>query len=346
MRTDGLTTLNLFSAMRRANAELRSDLANAQNELSTGRKHDLGLALGSNVARNISWRNDIESLGQQIDIGKIAAAKADLAQSGLEQLKSIADALVDTLAGARTAQNGQHVAKDAAESAYGAIAQVLQSTFSGENIFSGINLSSKALKAFHGASAEEALNSAFSAQFGFLPADPEAVNLTPLQMKTFAATTFAQEFEIPSWNENWSGAASNNVKVNFGPETQLDVSANANANGIRTLVKAVALVMHSAQGQMNSGSFNAVAEEAMKLAAAGVNAIGGEQARIGILQQELQQSIGRAQKKSDLLKEQVQQSEGVDAYEAAMRVNLLMTQMEQSFAVTARISRMSLVNYI
>ncbi len=38
--------------------------------------------------------------------------------------------------------------------------------------------------------------------------------------------------------------------------------------------------------------------------------------------------------------------ESVDPYEAATRVNILMTQLESSYAVTGRISRMSLLNYI
>jgi flagellar hook-associated protein 3 FlgL len=36
----------------------------------------------------------------------------------------------------------------------------------------------------------------------------------------------------------------------------------------------------------------------------------------------------------------------VDSYEAATRINLLMSQLETSYALTGRISRMSLLSYI
>ena len=38
--------------------------------------------------------------------------------------------------------------------------------------------------------------------------------------------------------------------------------------------------------------------------------------------------------------------EGVDAYETATRINVLMVQLETSYAVTGRINRLSLLSYI
>ncbi|NJM28730.1 MAG: hypothetical protein HC855_00075 [Rhizobiales bacterium] len=47
-----------------------------------------------------------------------------------------------------------------------------------------------------------------------------------------------------------------------------------------------------------------------------------------------------------MLKARVQESEGVDQYEAAMRMNQLMTQLEASYAITAKISKLTLADYL
>jgi flagellar hook-associated protein 3 FlgL len=50
--------------------------------------------------------------------------------------------------------------------------------------------------------------------------------------------------------------------------------------------------------------------------------------------------------RSSLLESAIARTEGVDPYEAVMRLNTLTNQLEASYSVTSRISKLSLVNYI
>ncbi len=47
-----------------------------------------------------------------------------------------------------------------------------------------------------------------------------------------------------------------------------------------------------------------------------------------------------------IMTEHVNLLEGVDPYEASSRVNALLTQVETAYALTARLQRLSLINYL
>ncbi|WP_373504174.1 flagellin [Aestuariivirga sp.] len=74
--------------------------------------------------------------------------------------------------------------------------------------------------------------------------------------------------------------------------------------------------------------------------------IGKEQSRIGAGQQRLRTARDAYEIQTASITEAINALETVDPYEAATRVNLLMTQLEATYAVTGRLSRMSLLSYI
>jgi flagellar hook-associated protein 3 FlgL len=193
---------------------------------------------------------------------------------------------------------------------------------------------------------EAATEAAFVAYFGFPPDSPAAMSITPSQLQTFLASNFLQEFEDPNWNANWSGASSVNPVTSLEDGARINLSSTANSQPIRDLVRTVVSMLGYSQGQLNSTTFGELVDSAMSGASEAVLGIANEQSRIGIGQEELNRSTQRIANKSDLLKARVQESEGVDQYEAAMRMNQLMTQLEASYAITAKISKLTLANYL
>jgi flagellar hook-associated protein 3 FlgL len=341
-----LSSLDFHNSLRMSASKTQIGMQRAQTEVSTGRKWDVGLSLGAQVSRNISWRNELSSNEQQISVNTIASARAKLTQAGLEQIKDIGNRFIATMTGARSAQNGQQIARDAASAAFESLREILNSSFEGQAIFAGTNTGGVALKQFKGGSAETAVNGAFASFFGFQPNDPAAANVIPSQLTGFVDNQLAQEFNDPAWGANWSDASGTDITVRLQNNVRVDISANANHGSIRDLVRSVVAVMQTSQGELAGGTFAALADKSVSLAAQSIYGIGGEQSRIGIAQEELKASTDRLSKKSDLLKAHVQKTEGVDAYEAAIRLNLLITQLETSYSITARISKLSLVNFV
>jgi flagellar hook-associated protein 3 FlgL len=52
------------------------------------------------------------------------------------------------------------------------------------------------------------------------------------------------------------------------------------------------------------------------------------------------------QAQKDVVATYIGELEGVDPYEASVQMNTLLTQMEASYALTARIQQMTLLNYL
>jgi flagellar hook-associated protein 3 FlgL len=70
------------------------------------------------------------------------------------------------------------------------------------------------------------------------------------------------------------------------------------------------------------------------------------QARIGINQKALEEATNQLKSRKTWLNEVILKTESVDTYDVATRINGLMTQLEASYSVTSRISRISLLNYL
>ncbi len=70
------------------------------------------------------------------------------------------------------------------------------------------------------------------------------------------------------------------------------------------------------------------------------------QARLGVAQNRVSDASERMSIQRDILTRQVTGLENVDPYEAATRVNALMSQVEVSYSLTARIRQMSLLRYL
>ena len=113
-----------------------------------------------------------------------------------------------------------------------------------------------------------------------------------------------------------------------------------------TLAQAFAMVEVLGQSQISRDAFQSAADRSLTLVSEAQLQIGTEQARIGSGEARLKNAVEALQSREGRLASALQALEGVDPYEAATRLNLLMTQLETSYALTGRINRMSLLSYI
>jgi flagellar hook-associated protein 3 FlgL len=71
-----------------------------------------------------------------------------------------------------------------------------------------------------------------------------------------------------------------------------------------------------------------------------------EQTTLGLAQQRTNAATTRIGAQQKILNESVLDLESVDPYEAATRVNALMSQIETSYALTVQLQNLSLLNYL
>ena len=68
--------------------------------------------------------------------------------------------------------------------------------------------------------------------------------------------------------------------------------------------------------------------------------------RLGTTEKVITDSTELLKHRNDILNREIVSLEGVDQYEVSTRINLLTTQLEASYSITARINRLNLMNYL
>jgi flagellar hook-associated protein 3 FlgL len=77
-----------------------------------------------------------------------------------------------------------------------------------------------------------------------------------------------------------------------------------------------------------------------------VGEIAGLQGGLGVVQERIATTNERMTMQIDILTNSIAGLENVDPYKAATRVTALMTQLETGYALSARIQRLSILNYL
>jgi flagellar hook-associated protein 3 FlgL len=192
----------------------------------------------------------------------------------------------------------------------------------------------------------QSVATAFQAAFGCSPGDPAASGISEADMQAFLEGPFAQLFEDPSWSTAWSQASSQNVQNRISTSEVLTTSANANESAIRNLVRAYTMVADLGPEALNDGAYKAVVDTAITSAGKALQEISVLQGNLGTAQQRIAQANDRMSVQIDVIAKQIVAIEGVDPQVAALRVSTLLTQAETAYALTARIEKLSLLNFL
>ncbi|MFT3988556.1 flagellar hook-associated family protein [Aestuariivirga sp.] len=344
MRLDGIPTLTMSTLLRSSISSSQRSLANAQIEASTSRYADIGLALGANTGRDVALRNEMAELGQIKDANGLLSSRATVTQDALSQMQTIANNFIETLTGAQSATNGQALAQQAAEGALAQITSLLNTTQNGQYIFGGLNSGTAPLADYDGSSAQAAVNTAFQASFGVTPDDAGVSAISSTDMSAFLDGSFAELFGQSSWETSWTAASSDLAQARINSTQHASVDSSATALPFRQLVSALTMVAGLGAPNLSAGAFDAIAQKALSVSAEAAGSLGAEQSRVGLAQNAVSNATDAITSRINSLTKAVQKMEGVDPYDAATRVNTLMTQLEASYSLTARISNLSLLN--
>ena len=346
LRLNTIPSLLLSDASRSSVSRTQALLVAAQQELSSGRHSDVGLVLGSRTGTSIGLRMRLDEINQGKEIADQAGVKAGVAQSALSSIDELATNFLSALSGARGAAQGQDLASNAARSALETLTRLINTSFDGQYIFAGINTDTSPLNSYSGGSPEAAMIVAFQSAFGIAPTDPGVMAITGPDMDAFIAGGLANVFSPAGWSADWTTASVTNPVQRLDNGQQVDVSSNANTSFVPKLAQAFSMMMGLGQGSLSTAAFEATVDAAISLLSEAKLETGGEQSRIGIAQRTLTLSVQSAERMKAATIDAINSMESIDPYEAATRVNALMTQLESSYAITGRISRMSLLNYI
>jgi flagellar hook-associated protein 3 FlgL len=349
MTSTFISTSALSEATRSSLMKLQTKLADAQKEVTTGRLADVGLSLGFKAGQAVSLRQEHARLQSITETNGLVASRLDASQAALKALAENAQSFQSQLLAARNSATGPQLIQDQARAALSAFADMLNTTFNGASLFSGINADVKAITDYNQqppAANAQAVASAFATAFGVTQSDPGVSSISAANMQSFLDTSFAGLFDPAAWSGTWSAASDQNVRSRISTSELIETSVNANDAAFRKLASAYTMLADLGTDKLNQNAYQAVVDTAVRAVGEAVQGITELQAGLGTAQERVKNANDRMSIQSDIMTKHIGALEGVDPYEASNRVAGLLTQVETAYAMTARIQKLSLLNYL
>lgn len=347
MKTSSISTLAIINATRETRVTLQSKLVEAQKEADTGRFADVGVTIGYLTQRTVSLRQDYARLQTFKDTNIVAASRLELTQTTLEGMGEAAEKFLTTLMAARSAESSASVAVTDAKNKLTSFTAALNTTVNGTHIFAGVNTDVKPVNAYFTTPASAAQTATSTALSNFMTANSIASigDVTGAQMEAFLSGPFADLFDDPNWG-NWSSASDQNITSRISSNERVETSTNANAAPFRALAQAYTMIADLDIESLNSEAYLVVVNKAIEVVGQASADLTQLRAGLGTSQERIAAANERIDIQRSLLNEHIMQLEGVDVYEATVKVNSLLVQIETAYALTARLQNLSLLNHI
>ncbi|TPK58818.1 flagellar hook-associated family protein [Mesorhizobium sp. B2-4-19] len=338
----------LTNAMRYQQMRMQADLVKATKESSTGRVADIGLALGGRTAQSVTFSRDLDRLNVIVDSNGLVTARLASTQTSLGQLSGVAQTFLSALTTASSGDNSNSLTQSTGQTTLQQLTSILNTSVNGEYLFAGTNTDVKPINDFTaaGSPAKAAFDASFVAKFGFTPNDPAAANITAAQMDDFITNDVAPQFLGAGWQTNMSNATDQQIVSRIALNETTETSTSANSDGIRKLAMAAAMVSSLMSSNISRAAKDSVVTRSQTLVGEALSGIAQVQSETGIVQKRVSDASDRMKTQIDLFERHILDLEAVDPATAATRVADLTQHIETSFALTARLQQLSLLNYL
>jgi len=347
MKASFVSSLSVSQAMRYSTMRAQGDLAKALREQDTGKVHDSGLVLGARTAQTVTFARDLERLNGIVDSNGLVSARLKATQEALDHVTSTAQDFLNVLTASVSGDAAPSVTRDSGAAALGTLTSILNTSFNGEYIFAGINTDVKPIESFGpGSPAKIAFDAAFQTHFGFAQNDPQAAGITAAQMDAFMTTALEPQFLGAGWQANWSNATDQKIVSRIALNETTETSVGANNAGLQKLAMAAAAIGELFDSNLSTAGKEALAARAFSLVGEAIGTLAQLQSETGVVEQRVIAASERMEMQSNLFERSILDMEGVDPYEAASRVNDLLSHIETSYALTARIQQLSLLRFL
>lgn len=323
---------SLANILARQGAELRGQVQRAAQEVATGRHSDLGKALRGDVVPLLAIDASLARLTAYGRATTDAATQAAAQQAAMSGLSSLAAGITTTLIGARDFQTPVQIsalgaeARGRLESAIG----LLNTQAGGRAIFAG-------------------------SETGTVPLGSVENMLAALETAAFGATTAGQvAAAVTTWFDDPAGfgafyqGGDPLTPVPVGPGETAPLGTTAMDPALRRTLAGFAMAALIDRGILAGDH----AERARLAETAGQTLLTGEDARITLAARigtaEAQIEAARTRNAAEATALGILRSDigSVDPYDAATRLETARTQLESLYLVTARVSRLSLTEFL
>jgi flagellar hook-associated protein 3 FlgL len=344
-----VSTLAARETLRLSIGNTQALVDRASSEVSSGRHYDVGLALGRNIGRALDLRQISGEIETLRSTNAIATSRLQSTQEALSGLSELADGLFSSATNAIGGGIKRSLFVEDARSKLQTLNALLATTEGGAHLFSGTNSSLAPLSdylASPSGAARTAVVGAFSSAFGFAPDDPRTAAIAPADLAKYLDGPFAGLLADPQWSTTFSFADDQPVRLRIAQSEVIEASVSANASGIRRLVGALVAVIDTGTENLDGASFALLVARVAESAATAATELADSRSQIGIAQERIATANDRLAVQARLIEKGIGRLEGVDATEATTNLMQLTTRLETTYAMTARLQKLSLLAYL
>ncbi len=319
--------------LRRQNFALKSDLQRLSTELTTGRVSDAVARVSGDLVPLAGINASLSRLGGYASVTMETSVFAGVLQTALQTIDDSASSLASSLiTAAGTAQPAQidGVAADALQRFESAIS-VLNTRFGDRTLFAGVGTTGPAVAS--GGSILQAIESSL-------------VGLTSGAAIEAAVSAW---FDLPagySSSAYLGGSAPSPLGIAPGETVRIDVTANDPA--VRATLKGLAMAALLDRGVL-AGHPAARQDLAKRAGLSLLESQSGRtqlSARLGRAEAQIEIASARNSAESTALQIARTGMLAADPYETATKLQETQTQLEMIYSITARMTRLSLVDYL
>ncbi|WP_341212419.1 flagellin [uncultured Limimaricola sp.] len=349
--TRSLGSLQSTVARTRQIGELDRKLGEAGAEMSTSRKADVYRALGNRSAEALTLRSETKRMEGFVLSNELLSYRLDTGAQALGEIRSTISGVQDLAA--QTGANGLTRGKELQAAALAAIDQLIgqaNRTVQGSALFGGLDSGKLPLQPWDQANPRSGLapSDVIAGIYGAGPTNAaDAAAMADRLVAVFSTAGGAAEgFEQTFYNGS-PASETGRLSARIDVDETINYGVQANDTGMRETLRGLAML---AAGDISDIADPAARklwfDEAFNALGVGGEDILAAESRMGAQHSRVNELRESQALRLDLYRSQTAALEGADPYEAATRLNQLETQLEATYAVTAKLSRLSFLNYM
>ena len=340
MKVSHISSLSLSMSQRTNLARLQDDLPRLQTEMVTGKLADAGLTLGAESRKLAAFKNDISHIERLIDTNAQVGTRLEMSQESMGRLNSLASELMNSVAIVMGQEGQDFAAKLTSDNVIAEMTSILNTQVNGAFLFGGVNADNKPMADYLGGPMEAAFDAAFVGYFGFAKTDPAASAITRADIDTFLATEIEPMFMGADWTANLSSATDETQTARISPEVTASSSISANEDAFRRLMMAAVVGAEFFESNLGGDARQGVSEFVIAQAGASAGLLTKLQGETGLVEERVRRANDQLDVQLTLLEAFAAEMEAVDSYEISNELSTLLTQIEVSYSITARIQQL------
>ena len=351
MKTSSISSLSITNAIQLVATTAQKEVVKLQNESVTGTYYDVGLELGAKTSQSLNFSRESERLKAITKSNALAEQRMDTLQLTMKNMAASSQSILNTFTGVTGASDGTStaVAASKALAELENFAGMAMTSVNGEYVFSGINTDAQPLQNTFVSDVTADFQTKLNAflQANSLTNDntttgtPDVTKMSGTDVDNFVAS-YKAGFNWSSWTDASDTVMSSRISTTETVRT----STSLNGDGFQDFVLSALIGSQLAKEGMQTDALARVKHHVEETAGSSVTGINAERSQLGLAQARVETANETLLAQKTIIDTQFKNLVSVDQYETKTRLATLMTQLETSYTITAKIQQLSLVNFL